>query len=115
MAIAYVTFGSQTAVSEMDFDRRIDGAPPSGGTLSGTLATFAAAFGAAARSPLREPDTDGQSLAVGVERFVVASTDDLSPTAIGTGSFAAARQALDAHLATNPDARLQVVPTFVAS
>ncbi len=110
-----VTFGSQTAVSEMDFDRRIDGAPPSGGTLSGTLATFAAAFGAAARSPLREPDTDGQSLAVGVERFVVASTDDLAPTTIGTGSFAAARQALDAHLATNPDARLQVVPTFVAS
>jgi len=38
-----VTFGSQTAVSEMDFDRRIDGAPPSGGTLSGELATFAAA------------------------------------------------------------------------
>ena len=26
-----VTFGSQTAVSEMDFDRRIDGAPPSAG------------------------------------------------------------------------------------
>ena len=68
----------------MDFDRRIDGAPPAGGTLSGTLATFAAAFGAAARSALREPDTDGQSLAVGVERFVVASTDDLAPTTIGT-------------------------------
>jgi hypothetical protein len=110
-----LTFGSQTAVSEMDFDRRVNGAPPSGGTLSGGLATFAAGFGAAARSPLRERDADGQALAVGVERFVVASSVDLSPTTIGAGSFTAARQALDAHLATHPDAALQVVPTFATA
>jgi len=110
-----VTFGSQTVVSEMDFDRRVDGAPPSGGTLSGELATFAASFGAAARSPLRALDVTGQGLAVGVERFVVASADNLAPTAIGGGSFAAARQALDAHLATHPDDRLQVVPVFATA
>lgn len=114
-----VSFGSQSAVSEMDFDRRVDGVtPPPPATppvLSGTLMTFAATFGPAARSALREPDREGQALAVGAERFVVASADDLSPTTIGAGSFAATRQALDAHLATNPDARLQVVPAFVAA
>jgi hypothetical protein len=100
----------------MDFDRRVDGEPPAPPqTLSGMLATFAASFGPAGRSVLREPDSTGQALAVGAEQFVVASADDLSATTIGAGSFAAAQQALDAHLATHPDARLQVVPAFATT
>ena len=110
-----LAFGSQTAVSVMDFERRVDGDPVPSGNLSGALATFAAGFGPAARSVLREPDSFGQALAVNAERFVVASADDLTATTIGAGSSAAAHQALDAHLTTHPDARLQVVPAFATT
>ena len=112
-----ITFGSQSVVSDMDFDRRIDGVTQPGPPprLSGTLATFAAGFGPAGRSPLREPDRVGQDLAIQAERFVVAGVDDLAPATIAGGSFAAVRQALDGHLATHPDDRLQVVPAFITA
>lgn len=120
-----IAFGSQTAISEMDYDDRIVGVAVPGPvptrSVGGELAVFAAAFGPAARSALRTTGTDrfaatGPDLRVGQERFVVARVDDLTRTEItGVASFTAARQALDRHLAANPDARgLQVVAAFTA-
>ena len=74
-----ITFGSQSAVSEMDFDRRIDGARTrprrSAERHAGDVRR---GFGPAGRSALREPDSAGQDLAISAERFVVAGVDDLS-------------------------------------
>ncbi|HEV7808679.1 MAG TPA: DUF6603 domain-containing protein [Solirubrobacteraceae bacterium] len=127
-AVDRVVFGDHTAVSDMDYDERIvsaDGAarvPAQSGSVGGPLAIMAAAFGPAARSPLRTTGTDRFAMAstglrVGPESFVVARVDDLAQTQItGAASFTAAKQALDGHLAEDPNARgdLQVVPAFNA-
>jgi hypothetical protein len=121
---------AQAAVSEIDFEEIVvdaDGnvvrkAAPE--PLTTQLVTLAASFGPAARSELRAAGTarfaaPGPGFRVGVERYAVASVDNLSAVEIDGldgQSQAAVRQALERHVKANPDARgtLQVVPAFQA-
>jgi hypothetical protein len=125
-----LAFGSQTAVSEIDFEEIVIDAdgnvvreeqPKQLGML---MLTFAVGFGPAARSQLRQGGSGrfsapGPGFRVGEERFAVAGVDDLNAVEIGGldgQSQAAVQQALERHLAENPDdlGRLQVVPAFRA-
>jgi hypothetical protein len=128
-----LTFGVQTAASDMDFDEKIvspEGVSTPGtvgGILRAELVAAAIGFGPAARSPLRKTGGErfrvsGPDFRLREPGFVVAGVDDLQPVATDgqTGvvspgqSFTAVQQALQRHLQTDPQAKgkLQVIPSF---
>ena len=122
-----LTFGSQTAASDIDFDDKIvspEGVSSTGAVgviLRAELVAAAAGFGQAARSPLRKTGVErfrvsGPAFRLREPGFVVAGVDDLQTVATApTGaSFTAVKQALQRHLQTHPQAKgdLQVVPSF---
>ncbi len=130
----------EAVASEMDFDEvivdadgnlvvRTTGGTRGTGLLSGDLAVLAAGFGPAGRSTLRASGATrfrapGKDLRVRSPGYVVAGVDDLQAAGIADGipgeadglTYTAAKQALEAHLASTPAStgRLQVVAAFQA-
>jgi hypothetical protein len=121
---------NHAADSEIDFEEIVIDAhgntvredEPKG--LSDLLTLWGVGFGPAARSPLRTEGTaryatPSAGLKVGPERFAVVGVSDLAPVQVDGAapsglSHAAVTQALERHLAENPEQRgsLQVVAAF---